>query len=125
MAKVKIYFNASNGGNADRLVGLFLNDTLVATNDRKELTAKLKAEKAERKANGTKQKLSAYKDIDVKTENVLELRKKGLKGKFLPAKKPITFSATNSSKIIIRVSKRKFIMGLIFGSFNVKIKVKK
>ena len=125
MAKVKIYFDASNGGNADRIAGLFINDKLEATNDRKDLTAKLKAEKAERKANGTKQKLSAYKDITLKTENVLDIRKKGLKGTYLPSKKPLTFTATNDSKVIIRVSKRGFIMGLIFGSFVAKVKVKK
>ena len=124
MAKVKTYLDASNGGNSERLVGLFLNGTLIATNDRKELLAKQKAEKAERKANGTKLSLAGWKEMKVKTENVLELKKKGLKGQWLPPKKPVTFSATDSSKITIKVAKRGFIMGLIFGSFNVNIKVK-
>lgn len=125
MAQVKIYFDASNGGNADRLAGLFLNDKMEATNDSRDRTAKLKAEKAERKASGTKQKLSAYKDIKLKTENTLEVRKKGLKGTYLPSKKPITFTATDESKVIIRVSKRGFLFGLIFGSFKISVKVKK
>ena len=124
MAKVKIYFNASNGGNSDRIAALFLNDTLEATNDRKEITAKLKAEKAERKANGTKLSLAGWKDIIVKSENVIEVRKKGLKGQWLPSKKPITFSATDSSKITIKVSKRGMLMGMIFGSLNISVKVK-
>ncbi|MCK5807330.1 MAG: hypothetical protein KAG91_02965 [Mycoplasmataceae bacterium] len=126
MAKIKVSINIKGANtNTERNVGVFVNDVLVKTNTK--LTAKqMKAQKAEAAATGTKSsglKFGSWDDIKLKPENILELRKQGLKG-FTPSKKPITFSATDDSKVIVKVSRRGLILGLILGKYKTAVKVK-
>ena len=126
MAKIKVSIDIKGANtNTERNVGVFVNDVLVKTNTK--LTAKqMKANKAEAAARGEKVsnvKFGSWDEISLKSENILELRKQGLKG-FMPSKKPITFSATDDSKVIVKVSRRGFIFGLIFGKYKTAVKVK-
>lgn len=125
MAKVKIFMN-SDTGSANRIMGVFINNELLQSNDPREMAKRKKALKEAKKASGAKSSLSLFGWVDVKLkqENVLEIRQKGLTGKFNPGKKPITFSATNESKVTIKVGKRSFPFSLIFGKYNVSVKVK-
>ena len=127
MAKIKVTIDIKgSNSNTERNVGVFVNDVLVKTNTQR--TAKqMKADKAEAAARGTTTKVvnfGGYVDVALKAENILELRKQGLNG-FAPDKKPMTFSANDDSKVVVKISKRGFIMGLIFGKYLKKVKVKK
>lgn len=125
MAKVRVLLNV-NDGSSNRIMGLFINDELIQSNDPRETRKRKLALKAAKKASGEKSGVAwlGFEDMKLKAENTVDVRQKGLTGKFAPAKKVITFSASDTSKVTIKVSKRGFIFGLIFGKYNISVKVK-